>query len=63
MCWEVTGKSTAKENVEPTAYLNPIDVEYRLLQLIIAPLATSNHLGINCGALKNAVSECSQATA
>ncbi|KAK9906729.1 hypothetical protein WJX75_006969 [Coccomyxa subellipsoidea] len=30
MCWEVTGKSKTKENVEPTAYLNPIDVEYRL---------------------------------
>jgi len=29
VCWEVTGKSHAKENVEPLGYLNPIDVEYR----------------------------------
>ena len=29
MCWEVTGRSNAKENMEPTAYHNLIDVEYR----------------------------------
>ncbi len=29
MCWEVTGRSKTKENIEPTAYRNLIDVEYR----------------------------------
>lgn len=27
--WEVTGRSSAKENLDPIGYLNPIDVEYR----------------------------------
>ena len=31
MCWEVSGNSR-KENVKPSAYFNPIDVEYRWAQ-------------------------------
>ena len=44
MCWEVTGKSKTKENVEPTAYLNPIDVEYRYLSPVLA-MCAMDHSG------------------